>query len=252
MVRHILPPKHSFRRLKNYYQVWPYEDFNEDWWGPEVARLAPDVQTWPVVPPTVQNHPAAKYLGSRSHDARVFQVSPKERSLEFTVDDYQVWRLARAVQDRIGGNDELRFSATLRFDDIIAWVALQDSPNGDLHLLKHSLSKNLASVHEFYRDRVSRWDEDRFIGFIHFFVQPARHTVISRSKGWPHSALLHEHGLVLAIDAKCLSVQESQKIEWQRIFGEQFVEIFDVFWSLRDSFVRQEDLAFEEFVEGWF
>jgi hypothetical protein len=248
-VRSQIPKGHPFRKVRNYYEIWPFKEGIDDFW------LEPDDLRPPRVTPlerkesSVEDHPAAKYFDYRLHDALMIAIEVNADSLALVVNDYDVWRLGTALRNRIGARGELVFPVSLEFSPVNAWAAFQTNPLGRLTRLRHSLRSNLAKPYDFHRDCVLQWDPDRIVAFFEIIVSPSRCTTIHRETKWPFGRLSFCHSLLVSVDAEKVTAIERQREAWITVFGEEALPVIDAFLPIRERFVHGGFFEFENLVD---
>lgn len=235
-IRVELPAGHLFRKIRNYHQIWPFASSDEWWLNPADPRPP---QTGVLIPAatSIGSHIGHRYFGNRLRDSRLIGIEVELDEIRIHLNDSDVSRLAQAVDARLGNRPRPNFPFTLTFSYLNAWCAYQHNAQGHLGRIRFRLEERLSNACELHCDQVMRWEYRRFVGFFNFLLKPtSRMTVFSQDAlGW--SRPLHEHSLVLAIDAEEVGIQESQRRAWQRVYGESMLPIFDAFWAERDELV---------------
>jgi len=244
-----VPRRHTFRRLRNYHQIWPFSEEAHGWWMEPGDPRPPQTEPLPITPKSVGDHPADKYLDNRLHDSRVIEVRIGTDSVELELDDYDVWRLSTAYEERATAAKVEYFPVILEFRQINAWAAYQTNYLGHLSKLRHSIASNFSKLRHFHGDQVTQWDANRIVTFFEMRPWPERETRVYFDPS-SNVGISHSHDLLLAIDAGELVVHERQREAWNNAFGEPALAVFDAYRARRADFVHGGFHLFEELVDS--
>ncbi len=243
--------KSRFYRLRHYDEIWLWPFYDDDSPGPmaplRFPRLVLD-----------RDHPAYPYLNDRQHDAGVFGFMREGDSLRLKMNDYDGWRLAMAMQFRLGhradwGPIDTRVPAipfTYRLEGLKEFHVFCDDHSRKLHRLKSARKKNLKRIGELENDYLIELTDDAAAAVFSFrgwrFIPRGEERsygrIISRHWGSP--------SILVAIGAERLDIEEHQAEAWVKLFGESHLPIWEKFSVAR----RQRNFVsfreFEEFLDS--
>ncbi|MEQ1822191.1 MAG: hypothetical protein ABL949_06765 [Fimbriimonadaceae bacterium] len=239
--------KSRFYRLRHCDEIWHWPSYDDDSPGP-MARLRFPKLTIP------KDHPAFLYLNDNQHDAGVFGFEMDGDSLLLKMNDYDGWRLATAMQFRLGhrsgwGPIDTRVPAmpfTYRFEGLKEFHVYQDDYKRKLSRLRTARSVNLERIRELENDRPIELSENAVATVFCF-------------RGWRRIPMGKEHAygrivsryscspsILVAIEAERLVVEEHQAEAWMKLFGGSMLPVWEMYMAARRE---RGFIGFNEFEE---
>ncbi|MEQ1932499.1 MAG: hypothetical protein ABL962_01280 [Fimbriimonadaceae bacterium] len=239
--------KSRFYRLRHYDEIWHWPFYDDDSPGPMAPLRFPKLE----IP---KDHPAFLYLNDAQHDAGVFGFERVGNSLLLKMNDYEGWRLATAMQIRLGhrtswapfDSNAPAMPFTYRFEGLKEFHVFHDDERRKLHCLRTARTVNLNQLWQLENDQPIELSENAVATVFCF-------------RGWRWIPMGKEHAygrivsryscrpsILVAIEAERLVVEEHQAEAWVKLFGSSMLPVWEMYMAARRE---RGFIGFSEFEE---
>lgn len=161
-----------------------------------------------------------QYFGGRLHDSWVEKISYQSDQMSIVLNEFSSHCFADAIVEGFNLNiphKKLIFPVALNFSKIknisISWV------NGNSKIIPLNKEKFIPKLSEFLYDQIITLEENKIsLGMLFW----------SGLKG-------NKSDLLLQVECEKVNVDESQREAFIKIFGDKYLDLFDLYWAEKQS-----------------